>query len=86
MEVALLDATFYSAGELPGRAIEEIPHPLVEGTMDLLEGRVREGKLEVFFTHMNHSNPLVTPGSEARRAVVERGFGILEDGREIPLW
>ncbi len=33
----LLDATFYSAGELPNRDPAEIPHPLVQNTMDLLQ-------------------------------------------------
>ena len=86
VDVALLDATFYSAGELPGRAIEEIPHPLVESTMDLLADRVQAGALEVWFTHLNHSNPMLRHGSEAARKVRERGFGTLEDGQEISLW
>jgi pyrroloquinoline quinone biosynthesis protein B len=32
---ALLDATFYSARELPGRDLSEVPHPFVEDNLDL---------------------------------------------------
>jgi pyrroloquinoline quinone biosynthesis protein B len=59
VDIALLDATFYSADELPDRDVSKIKHPLVTGTMDLLEPLVKAGKLRVFFTHMNHSNPAV---------------------------
>ena len=85
MDVALLDGTFYSPDELPGRVLTSIPHPLIESSMALLEERVRESELEVSFTHLNHSNPALLPGSAARQEVERRGFDVLEEGREIPL-
>ncbi len=85
VDVALLDATFYSLDELPGRNLSEVPHPLVTQTMDLLQEPVRAGSLSVFFTHFNHSNPALDPASAARAEILRRGFFVLEDGQELAL-
>lgn len=69
---AFLDATFWSADELPHRSIEEIRHPFVTDSMDRLAGlgdRVR-------FIHLNHTNPLHDDPGPA----VERGFGVARRG------
>jgi pyrroloquinoline quinone biosynthesis protein B len=85
VDVAILDATFYSADELPGRRAEEIGHPLMSATMDLLQPLVDSGRLQVWFTHMNHSNPVLGPDPGPRNDVERRGFHIAEDGLELPL-
>lgn len=85
IEVAIVDATFYSADELPGRAVSSIGHPLVEDTMDLLEPLVREGRLRVILTHLNHSNPALEPAGPAAREVRRRGFEIAREGMEVRL-
>jgi pyrroloquinoline quinone biosynthesis protein B len=85
VDVALLDGTFYSLDELPGRAVEKIGHPLITATLDLLGPRVKAGKLRVLFTHLNHSNPALSPESAARKEIERRGFGVAADGLEIGL-
>jgi pyrroloquinoline quinone biosynthesis protein B len=85
VDTLIVDATFYSPAELPGRLISAIGHPLMIDTMDLLQQRVDSGALEVLFTHLNHSNPALEPGSEARRQVGSRGFAVVEEGQEIVL-
>lgn len=85
VDVAIVDGTFYSPDELPGRAVSSIGHPLMTDTMDMLEERVRDGALVVYFTHFNHSNPVLDPGGPERRAVEARGFFVLDDGRTLPL-
>jgi pyrroloquinoline quinone biosynthesis protein B len=85
VDVALLDGTFYSADELPGRSVEEIGHPLIGSTMDLLERRVEAGGPEVLFIHLNHSNPALTAGSSAARSIAARGFAVAREGQEFPL-
>jgi pyrroloquinoline quinone biosynthesis protein B len=85
VDVALLDATFYSGDELPDRDVSKIRHPLVTRTMDLLEPRVKSGRLRVLFTHLNHTNPANDPGSAARKAIEARGFEVAEEGMEIGL-
>tara|TARA_B100001750_G_scaffold218437_1_gene204570 strand:+ start:491 stop:1030 length:540 start_codon:yes stop_codon:yes gene_type:complete len=79
----LLDGTFFSADELPGRDLSEIPHPLVTSTMNLLD--TVPGRGEVRFIHFNHSNPLLQPASDAAEAVRHRGFGLAQTGDRIHL-
>ncbi|HEX4952446.1 MAG TPA: MBL fold metallo-hydrolase [Thermoanaerobaculia bacterium] len=85
VDVALLDATFYSGDELPDRNLAEIGHPLIVDSMETLGPLVAAGKLEVFFTHLNHSNPALDGDSEARRNIEKRGFHVLADGQVIEI-
>jgi pyrroloquinoline quinone biosynthesis protein B len=85
IDFALLDGTFFSLDELPGRRVESIGHPLIRQTMDLLEESVQTSGLEVFFTHLNHSNPALDPGSPERKEIESRGFRVLEEGQEFEL-
>lgn len=74
-DVALLDGTFYSGDELPGRDMAEIPHPPVVETAALLAGSgVRAG-----FTHLNHSNPLLHDGPE-RAWLAAQGHWVAREG------
>lgn len=85
VDVALLDGTFFSSDELPGRRVETIGHPLIQDSMELLQGLVDDGGLEVYFTHLNHSNPALDHDSDARNSIEKRGFHVLEQGQEFPL-
>ena len=85
VDYALLDATFYSPDELPDRDVTKIKHPLVTDSMDLLEPLVKAGKLRVYFTHLNHSNPALDKDGSARKAIEARGFLVLEEGEELGL-
>jgi pyrroloquinoline quinone biosynthesis protein B len=60
MDVALLDGTFFSADELPGRDLSQIPHPLITDTAERLTGV----DCDVWMIHLNHSNPLHRAGPE----------------------
>lgn len=72
VDIALLDGSFYSAAELPGRNLADIPHPLVTESCSRLSGQAER----VVFVHLNHSNPLLRPGSTERRAVEAAGFTV----------
>lgn len=85
VQVAIIDGTFFSPDELPGRPVASIGHPLMTDTMDLLQPRVADRSLEVYFTHLNHSNPALDPASDAARLIKSRGFRILRDGQDIDL-
>ena len=52
VDLAFLDGTFGSADELPGRSIDDIPHPLIPATRALLKGT----SAQVWFIHLNHTN------------------------------
>lgn len=85
VDFALLDATFYSPDELPDRDVTKIKHPLITQSMDFLEPLVKAGKLRVWFTHLNHSNPALDADGAARKAIEGRGFGVLEEGDVLDL-
>ena len=71
MDVALLDATFFSADELPGRDLSAIPHPLAADTTERLAGV----DCDVRLIHLNHTNPLLASGPE-RDWLAARGIGV----------
>jgi pyrroloquinoline quinone biosynthesis protein B len=71
MDVALLDATFFSADELPGRDLSEVPHPLVTDTAERLAGV----NCDVRLIHLNHTNPLLASGPE-REWLAARGIAV----------
>ena len=79
-DIALLDGCFHDGGELPGRPMAEVPHPLMTDTMERLEGV----RTRVLFTHMNHTNPALDD-SPQRHALEARGFGVARDGMEFEL-
>ena len=85
VDYAFLDATFYSADELPNRDLSEIPHPTVEESMKLFDGLSDADKAKVYFIHFNHSNPLVNPESEEAKLVVEKGFRLAKEGMLVEL-
>jgi pyrroloquinoline quinone biosynthesis protein B len=71
LDLALLDAPFFSPAELPGRNISQIRHPLVSDTISRLAGV----PCQVCLIHLNHSNPLLNEGAE-RRWVQQQGFEV----------
>ena len=85
VDVALVDGTFYSTDELPGRSVDMIGHPLISTSMDLLQDLVDSSQTEVFFTHLNHSNTALDPDSEAAHDIRDRGFGVLAEGDRFDL-
>ena len=78
--VALLDATFFSGAELPGRDMSKIPHPLVTDTV----ARLRGTTAEVALIHLNHSNPLLRDTPE-RAWLREQGFSVGAQWQNWPL-
>ncbi len=85
VDYALLDATFFSEYELPGRNMAEIPHPFVPETIALFENVSPEEKAKIYFIHLNHTNPLLDPTSQASQTVIEEGFHIARTGLHLPL-
>ncbi|MCA9682966.1 MAG: MBL fold metallo-hydrolase [Myxococcales bacterium] len=85
VDLLLVDGTFYSGDELPGRDIAEIGHPLIVDTMERLTPQVAAGKLEVWFIHLNHSNPALDPTGPERAAIEAGGFRVAVPGDEYAL-
>ena len=85
VDVALLDATFFSADELPGRDLALIPHPTVLESVAMLRDLPRSVRSRVVFTHMNHTNPLLDPASPETQQVLSMGFKIARVGDRFDL-
>jgi pyrroloquinoline quinone biosynthesis protein B len=69
VDILLLDGTFASASEIPGRTISDIPHPLMPATRELLKGT----KGALWFIHLNHTNQQI--GAK----------DVVRDGQRFPL-
>ena len=85
VDYALIDATFYGDGELPGRDMSQILHPLVTDSMKVFADFSREDRSKVWFIHMNHTNPLLNADSEQSLFVKSQGFNIAVEGTKLPL-
>jgi pyrroloquinoline quinone biosynthesis protein B len=76
VDYALIDATFFADGELPGRDMSKVPHPFVMESMEALGDLPIEERNKVWFIHMNHTNPLLDPQSKESLFVQSRGFNV----------
>lgn len=85
VDYALLDATFFADGELPGRDMSAIKHPFVAESMALFDDLTDEEKSRVIFIHLNHSNPLLDDNSVERTQVEEAGFRTAVEGMRLEL-
>ena len=74
VDVALVDASFYSRDELGGR--DPVAHPLVTDTLE----RFAHLAEKLVLTHLNHTNVLLDEGSMAETAVRRSGFRIAQIG------
>lgn len=81
VDVAMVDGCFYDGDELPGRDIKEVPHPFIQESLSLFNGLPANQKNNVYFTHFNHTNPVLDPHSDATKKVQEAGLGVLEQGQ-----
>ena len=75
VDVAYLDGTFFTADELPGRDLREIPHPLISETIERLRNSPLRTKVR--FIHLNQSNPLLR---EKREGIV-----VAKEGERVAL-
>lgn len=79
-DVALVDGTFYDRNELPHRDIGKVRHPFVRDSIE----RLSAPRGRVLFTHLNHSNPLLSP-DPAQVPALPEAFGVARDGDVLPL-
>jgi pyrroloquinoline quinone biosynthesis protein B len=80
VDIALLDATFFGPGEIPGRELSEIPHPFIVESMERFEKLPASERQKIYFTHLNHSNPATDPNSPASYQVRAAQMNIAQDG------
>ncbi|MFB6180961.1 MAG: MBL fold metallo-hydrolase [Candidatus Nanohalobium sp.] len=76
-DIAVVDGTFWNEEEI--ERYEEVPHPVMKETMHITD----DWSTEIYFTHLNHTNPALRPDSEQRKELEERGFHIAERGTKF---
>ena len=82
VDIAMIDATFFTNTELGNRAISEVPHPLVTETEKLLQNEDLIIKNKVYFIHFNHTNPLLWD-LNTQKEVLRNGFHLAKQGQII---
>lgn len=85
VDVALVDGTFFADGEIPGRAMADIPHPFIVETLTRFSAISASARGELWFTHLNHTNPAADPTSTQAAAVLRAGAHVASDGQRFPL-
>jgi pyrroloquinoline quinone biosynthesis protein B len=90
VDACLFDGTFWSSDELVRLGLgtaraEDMAHLPIGGPLGSLArlAGVRAGRR--IYTHINNTNPILVDGSPERRAVLEAGWEVAEDGLEIDL-
>ena len=78
-DVAVLDGTFWSDGEIPEQV--DVPHPPVRDALD----RLPLAGTAVYFTHLNHTNPLLDDDSPEYASLTEAGSNVVEPGETFDL-
>ena len=80
VDYAFLDATFFNSEEIPGRDLSKVLHPFVTDSMNRFADLDPEEKAKVYFIHLNHTNPLLNPESQAYKTVLSKGYHVANFG------
>ena len=81
----LLDGTFHGSNELRHRNMKDVPHPLIIDSMHEFSVLEEVDRKKVYFTHLNHTNPVIRMNSPERLELIANGFHVAEDGMEFTL-
>lgn len=73
-DIALIDGTFWSRTDID--RFDAVPHPAIRESLDELD----DIDTEVYFTHFDHTNPVLRETSSERQKLEERGFHLVERG------
>lgn len=87
-DCVLFDGSFWSESEMARRGVGEstassmghLPIGGPEGSLARLEGL---GGIRRIYTHVNNTNPILDEASPERRAVVDAGWEVAEDGMDV---
>ena len=74
--------SFWSKNELSRQS--DVPHPPIEDSLERLRD-LNRNDLEVFFIHLNHTNPLLIPESDETKLLLDSGCKIPIEGQQFLL-
>ena len=84
IDIALLDGTFWSGGELQGRDMSVVPHPTIEESLQRLGSR-KQIDPDISFIHLNHTNPAYDQTGIEYQELVQLGWRLGEEGQSFNL-
>ena len=84
-DILLLDGTFFNNEELPDRNLQNVPHPFLKESLQKFSLLEEVDRNKVYFTHLNHSNPVIQISSLERSEIINQGCHIAEDGMVFTL-
>ena len=79
VDYAFIDATFFSAGEIP-RPMSEVPHPFIDETIKRFENESIETRSKIIFIHLNHSNPALLDNHPSKKRLESLGYQVAQQG------
>lgn len=83
VDIAMLDGTFFANGEIPGRDMNQIPHPFVEESVAQFANLERKIRERIYFIHLNHTNPALNPASTQRQMLERSGLRTVTQGQRF---
>jgi pyrroloquinoline quinone biosynthesis protein B len=84
-DFAFLDGCFYADGEIPGRSMQDIPHPFLSESIVRFRALRASERAKIYFTHLNHTNPAAEKRSPAWHTVLATGMQVLDEGQRFGL-
>ena len=79
VERSYLDGTFFSGAELPNRSLAEIPHPLIQESIQKFIKMPEKMRQSIHFIHLNHTNPALRRGTTERRFIQRAGMRVARE-------
>ena len=80
VDIAFLDGTFFDGAELGHRDMAEIPHPFIVESLALMATWPAAERNKVHFIHLNHTNRVLDPASDATQCVLDAGCHVARFG------
>ncbi len=83
VDYALLDATFFADGEIPGRDMSTFPHPFVRHSLERFQHLSADERAKIHFIHLNHTNPALRANSDAALEIEAAGMSVARRGQRF---
>lgn len=85
VDIAIIDGAFYSGAELPGRDMSKVKHPPIIRSIERFRPNSSLKNTKIYFTHFNHTNPVLNKDNKIRNAIKDAGFYYVEQGMEFKI-
>jgi pyrroloquinoline quinone biosynthesis protein B len=85
VDLAYVDGTFYADGELPGRSMDQIPHPFIAESIERFAPLSKSQRGKIRFFHLNHTNPAHDPDGDAAKRIRAAGHDVARRGDQYSL-